>query len=175
MIYHKITEVLECFCGERIDCDRTHQCTLPSKDLKIEVCASCERCDKTKHWKWLESFWGEKDGYVVCSNCEFKCCVGNLPKQCGCYLDQRYSPQEGEPKRECTLCYNTCRVKCSECLEELKYGDECEFCGYYRYLWQDERCELCEDPCGWGNMCLNKCFESLVSLGKRLGWDKKKH
>ena len=176
MIFH--IDGLECVCGKDITCLDNHICTLPSVNLEVVICVTGTRCEKKTHERWFCDLWDQdSDGYTVCKDCQLKCPVGELPKQCECDLDEKYEMFDGETTMSgCELCRrNDCMVGCAECHKSLSYGDECEYCIYVTMWTRDEvgwMCTDCDENVLFGRQCVNNCIdEDLLALGKRREWD----
>ena len=100
LIYHNEAEITECCCGQLIN--GNHICTkdILSRNLRVKECGfktdvniDCIICQKDVKQKEYNAQWAiDKDGYDVCSSCYGKCCFGELPKNCECWIsdDERW-------------------------------------------------------------------------------------
>ena len=121
MIYHIVTDLIECDCGVVIN--GAHKCSKCIAEIKYCEYADgeCEKCARQERNNEIASYWdSDLDGYSVCSECHAKCADGQtLPKECECEFDRQWALGDGG-KCVCSDCYTKCdygelpkKCKCS--------------------------------------------------------------
>lgn len=181
MTYHN--KVLYCVCGK--EAVSNHECVISCKKIRIEVCSdsSCGKCNLKAHFQWYNDLSTvDRDGYLVCSQCQLKLSDDTLPFDCECEDHSfQYVPLSQLPISEkigplCKYC-TRCNVRCAQCLTITPFQDDCIFCIYKKqWLVEDEYtfCYKCDAYITFGEQCPANCLK-YVQFGKKYGWEKRKN
>jgi hypothetical protein len=109
MIYHIVTDRIECECGAVIN--DVHKCSICIAEIKYcdYTDGKCEKCARQERDNEIASYWdSDWDGYFVCSECHMKCIDGQtLPKGCECEFDRQWDLGD-DGKCICSECYVKC-------------------------------------------------------------------